>query len=229
MQVVAELVLQQPVELADGDPGLGHLHLDVAGPGVGQVALLGGAVGGLLKAGQLVEQPAGDDLAAEPAGRQRRRGVERIHHHRSGAQGVVQHHHDADADQRGQPGEEQLEGGLQPLDEQPRARAGDGDSPFLVEMLGLQLDEPGLGLQERGRVVPLRLGLLRLLHRQRRGQRVGPYRQVRLRLGRLAAADAFQQTLRRHWLRPYADGSMRRPLAEDNPGARLAESPRRRS
>ncbi len=108
VQVVAEPGLQHAVEVAQRQAGLGHLHLDVAGPGVGQTALGRRAPGGRLQAGKLVEQATGHHLGGEAPRQERRRSVEGLDHHRTGGESVIDHYAHADADQ----GEEQGRGDL---------------------------------------------------------------------------------------------------------------------
>src|SRR6267378_5057899 len=63
MHVVPETHPEETRELAQGNPGLGHLQLDLTRPGIGQVQPLYIATGGILETAEFVEESAGDDLS----------------------------------------------------------------------------------------------------------------------------------------------------------------------
>ena len=92
MQVVAEPLVQEAVDLADGDAGLRHLDLDVAGPGAVRIQALVRAARGVLELLQRVQHARGHHVARHPAAGQGRGGLKGVHHHRTGGEGVVEHH-----------------------------------------------------------------------------------------------------------------------------------------
>ncbi len=171
MDVVAEAGFQHAVHVADRDAGLGHLHLDVAGPGVGELALGGAGAGRRLQSGEHVQDPAGDHLAGQAARREGRGRVEGLDHHRLGVEGVEHHHHQA----RGDGGHDQAEADLQTIAQlKPEAsqlslarlapQVTQSQGALLVQFLELGVDQLGLLVQEplggagHGRVV---LGVVR--------------------------------------------------------------------
>ncbi len=172
VQVVAEALLQQPVDLADGHPGLGDLDLDVAGPGAGQVALGRRAARGGLQSGQFVQQAARHHLARQAPGRQRRRRVEGLHHHRARGEGVVQHDRQPQQHHARHQDDEHLGGGGQPAGEALHLQVRQLHLAMLVPMFGFQVGQMRLA-PEIGRRLPrqLRIGLGRP-HGRRRGGRI---------------------------------------------------------
>ncbi len=172
---MAELLAQQLLELAEGEAGLGDLDLDLRAPVV--LERLGrafGVGGGRLEGLQLVEEPAGGDLASQAIAdkvRRDRKGVDRE------ARGLVRlpghgrdQRHGAKADQHGH----QLQQGLEPVAETAPAQAREHQLALLVQMLLLQAGQLGLLVQEG---IHLRIGRAGRLgpappdrQRSRRGQ-----------------------------------------------------------
>ncbi len=193
VQVVAEALVQDAADLAQGDAGLGHLDLDVRSPGAARAELFIHRPGGGLQLLQGVEHTGGGHLTGDAAGRKDRRRLEGVDHHLTRGEGVIDHHHDAQGDHANDQGQEGLH-----ADPDPLAGAADPaltvlvdqmrqpERALLCQLLGLQVDESGLAPQE----MLCRAGhpgiAGRLLGRQRGGERLGAGPLGRFeRLGRL--------------------------------------------
>ncbi len=148
--LMAQPLAQVAVHLADGDPGVGDLQLDVVAPVVGDGAGRALGVGLRLHAGQLVQELGGHDLAGHPVLGHVRRNREGLDN-----QAVVlarlpdqhaQRHRRGRADHQAQ--------GLQhqrhPVLPAAHAQMSQLQVPLLMQVLGLQVDQPPLVAQEGG-------------------------------------------------------------------------------
>ncbi len=200
---MAEAGLQHAVEVADGDACVRHLHLDVAGPGIGELARARAPPGGGLQPGQHVEHPAGHHPAGEAARGERRRRAEGFHHHRAGVEGVEDHDHQADGDGGDDEPPEHLERVAQLQAEAAQLalqrlglQLAKAKRALLVQLRGLDVDQDGLFLEE-----PLgRAGdggiVFGVISRHGRGEGVGADARLRwagFRALRLAPRHAAKQ------------------------------------
>ena len=145
--LMAEPLAQVAVQFAEGDAGLGNLHLDVVAPvlGIGRGRSGGHGLG--LQLRQPVEHASGHHLAGQAA-------LGEVGRHGEGRDGqamvlVRLPGHDGhrrcnrQADDRGH----HLQQGLHPVAEAAPAQAGGLQLPLLVQVFGLEVDQSGL-LQE---------------------------------------------------------------------------------
>ncbi len=158
VQVVAEPLVQQTADLADGHARLRNLDLHVRRPGAAGLEATVGGAGRRLKLAQSVEHAGGHHFARDPASREGGRRLEGFDHHGARGEGVDDHHHGADHHENHHDRHERLHGEAKPL-------AGPAEPPLHAlldqvgetmlalphQFLGLQVEQVRLALEEAPR------------------------------------------------------------------------------
>ncbi len=135
---------KEGVQLADGDPGLGKLHLDVVAPVVGIGGGGPGRHGPGLHLEQLVEQLAGEHPAGKSALSQIGRDREGFDDHPMVLKGLPGHGADGARCGQADGSRDQLQHRFHPVAEAAPAQPGGLQLLLFVQMLLLQSDQFGL-------------------------------------------------------------------------------------